>query len=341
MANIMKQLALLGCAHIHTPGFIKTMLKRSSDVKVKSVWDHDAARGQQRADELGARYLGDVDTILSDPEIAAVVICSETDRHEQLVLAAAGKKKDLFVEKPLAMGARDAYAMADAIERAGVLYQTGYFLRGGPIHNYLREILAARKLGKITRVRGSNCHSGALGGWFDTEWRWMADPKIAGCGAFGDLGTHSLDILLWLFGPITECTALLDNGTAHYPNCEETGEGLMRFKSGVIGTLAAAWDDVANPVMLLISGTEGHATMIEQKLYLTCKNIEGADGKAPWTKLPEPRSAGFDAFIDAISGKDRSKLALVPVREAAYRSAVMEAMYEGARHKKWVAPKER
>ena len=81
--------------------------------------------------------------------------------------------------------------------------------------------------------------------------------------------------------------------------------------------------------------------MIEQKLYLTCKNIDGADGKEPWTKLPEPKSAGLDAFIDAISGKDRSKLALVPVREAAYRSAVMEAMYEGAKQKKWVAPKDK
>ena len=81
--------------------------------------------------------------------------------------------------------------------------------------------------------------------------------------------------------------------------------------------------------------------MYKRQLYLQCKNIEGADGKEPWTKLPEQRSAGFDAFIDAISGKDRSKLALVPVREAAYRSAVMEAMYEGARQRKWVAPKEK
>ena len=37
------QLALLGCAHIHTPGFIKTVMART-DVKVKSVWDHDAPR---------------------------------------------------------------------------------------------------------------------------------------------------------------------------------------------------------------------------------------------------------------------------------------------------------
>ena len=41
-----------------------------------------------------------------------------------------------------------------------------------------------------------------------------ADPKIAGCGAFGDLGTHSLDILLWMFGDVASATGTIANGTA-------------------------------------------------------------------------------------------------------------------------------
>jgi predicted dehydrogenase len=231
--------------------------------------------------------------------------------------------------------------MADAIERAGVLFQTGYFVRGGPMVNFLREHVQRGSFGKITRVRGSNCHGGALGGWFDSrpndpanDWRWMADPAQAGCGAFGDLGTHLLDILLWIFGDVSEVIATLDNGTARYPDCDETGEALMRFKSGAIGTLAAAWDDVANPVFLLISGTEGHAAIIDMKLYLQCKNIEGADGKAPFDehKLPPPKPAGLDSFLDAVSGKDAT---LVTAREAAYRSAVMEAMYNSAKRNTW------
>src|SRR4051812_9426221 len=100
---MIPQLALLGCAHIHTPGFIKTALKRN-DVKIKSVWDHDATRGQARADELQARFLADYRTILSDPEINGIIICSETNRHEELVLATAVSSshvKSIFVEKPL------------------------------------------------------------------------------------------------------------------------------------------------------------------------------------------------------------------------------------------------
>src|SRR5215212_3172169 len=127
----MPTLALIGCAHIHTPGFIKAM-KARPDVKVKSVWDHDRARAEKRAGELDAKVVDDAKAIFDDRDVAAVVICSETNRHVDLVAPAAAAKKDLFVEKPLGLGAKDAYAMADAIDKAGVKFQTGYFMRGNP-----------------------------------------------------------------------------------------------------------------------------------------------------------------------------------------------------------------
>jgi predicted dehydrogenase len=331
----MTTIAFVGCGHIHTPGFVNNIKKRA-DLAVKSVWDHDRARAERRAAELGAAVVDDPKAIWRDKKITAVIICSETDRHLPLVKSAARSRKAMFVEKPLGLGSRDGYAMAAAIEKAGVIFQTGYFMRGDPKHIFLKQQIDAGVFGKITRIRGSNCHSGALGGWFDTEWRWMADPAQSGVGAFGDLGTHSLDIMLWLMGPVEKATALLDDGTARYPNCDETGEGLMRFASGAIGTLAAAWDDVANPVGLLISGTEGHAAIINGQLYFQCAKVEGADGKQPLTQLPSGRPAGLDAFFDKLAGQD---VLLVGAREAAYRSAVMEAMYAGAQKGKWIAPK--
>src|SRR5437762_1441447 len=100
-------LALVGVAHIHTPGFID-LLKTRKDVKVKSVWDHDAARAEKSAKDLGADPLKDVKQLWADPEIAAVVICSETNRHRELVLAAAKAGKHLFVEKPLGTAAKES-----------------------------------------------------------------------------------------------------------------------------------------------------------------------------------------------------------------------------------------
>lgn len=328
-------LGFVGCAHIHTPGFIN-LLKKRADVKVKYVWDHDPARAERRAQELGCPAVKDARQVWDDPEVAGAVICSETTRHAELVEGGARAKKHLFVEKPLGVTARESRTMADALERAGVHFNTGYFMRCSPQHLFLKEQVARNSFGKITRIRGSNCHSGSLGGWFDTEWRWMADPKIAGVGGFGDLGTHSLDLMMWLMGDVESATADIKVVTGRYGDCDESGEGLLRFKNGVTGTLAAGWVDVDNPVTLLISGTEGHAVLMGNDLYFKAKNVEGADGRNPWTKLPKALPEPLHQFVNAIAGSPGS--ALVTPLEAAARVAAMEAMYEGWRKKTWVQP---
>jgi predicted dehydrogenase len=330
-------IAIAGCAHIHIGGFVQTINSRP-DIRCKTVWDHDIARAEKRAAALGASVAENYEAIYADPEIEAVIVCTETNLHEQVVLPGAAAKKHLFIEKPLGIGAVDAYKMASAIDAAGVIYGTGFFMRGFPVHIFLKEQVENGAFGVITRIRGSNCHSGALRHWFDTDWRWMADPKIAGVGAFGDLGAHMLDILLWLLGDVSAVTAQLDPGTGAYPGCDETGEALLRFTRGTIGTLAAAWDDVADPVTLLISGTEGHAAIINGELYFKSALVEGADGKTPWTQLPPARPASLEAFLDAIAGKEA---VLVSAEEAASRSAVMEAMYEGAHRRAWIEPTKR
>jgi predicted dehydrogenase len=329
-------MAVVGCAHIHTPGFVKRLKERAS-VKVLRVWDHDAARGQANAEQLGSQATSDVRAIWGDKAIDAVVICSETNRHEELVMAAAAAGKHMFVEKPLGFASQDAFRMAAAIEKAGVIFQTGYFMRGSPVHLFLKEQIAAGAFGQITRARHSNCHKGSLGGWFDKEWRWMADPGIAGCGAYGDLGTHSLDILMWLLGDVARVTASIRTVTRRYGDCDESGEGLLEFANGVIATLAAGWVDVANPVSVLVSGTQGHAFVSGGQLFFQSERVEGADGKAPWTKLPAALPHAFELFLDTLEGK--TGLPLVTVREAADRSAVMEALYAGAREHAWVTPR--
>jgi 1,5-anhydro-D-fructose reductase (1,5-anhydro-D-mannitol-forming) len=325
--------ALVGGAHIHTPQYVSA-LKARDGVRVKYAWDHDADRAAKRAAELGCPAVGDVRRIWDDPEVEAVVICSETNRHHDLVMAAAHAKKHMFVEKPLGITARESFAMAAAIEKANLLFTTGYFMRTAREHIFLRDQVAKGNLGKITRARGSNCHNGSLGGWFDGEFRWMADPKVAGVGAFGDLGTHSLDILMWIFGGIDSATADIRVETNRYPGCDESGEALLKFHNGVIGTLAAGWVDVDNPVSLMLSGTEGHATVINGLLYYKCSKVPGADGRDAWSDMPPRTPLPITQFLDALDGKPHDNL--VKPSEAAARVAAMEAAYQGSRTQSWV-----
>jgi predicted dehydrogenase len=308
--------------------------KNRPDVRVKFVWDHDAARAERRAKEVGAQPVTDLNTIWDDKEITAVVILSETNRHPELVLAAVKAGKNMFVEKPLGITGAESRTMADAIEKAGLLFSTGYFNRVDPKQIFLRQEVAAGNFGQITRVRASNCHNGSLGGWFDTEWRWMADPKIAGVGAFGDLGTHKLDILMWMLGDIQSVTGDIHPVTHRYGDCDETGEALIRFKNGVIGTLAAGWVDIEDPVQLLISGTQGHAVIYNGQLYYHSEKVPGSDSHKAVENLPPAPKAPMHQFLDAVAGQPGTPL--VTPSEAAARVVVMEAIYQAARDQKWV-----
>src|ERR1017187_8392020 len=286
-------LAFVGVAHIHTPSFMDLLMKRA-DVKVKCIWDHDAARVEKCAAATGFPVAKDVKEIWSDPEIAAVVICSETNRHFDLVLAGVKAGKHMFVEKPLGITAKESTEMAEAIVKAKLLFTTGYFMRTDPKHLFLK--------GEITK------------GNFGT---------ITGVGAFGDLGTHKLDILMWLLGDVDSVTADVRSVTGRYGDCDETGEALIQFKNGVIGTLAAGWVDVDDPVQLLISGIEGHAVIVDGFLYYGSKKVPGTNSKDPYTKLPKALPVPMNQFVDAVAGaKDQP---LVPPREAAARVTVMEA----------------
>jgi predicted dehydrogenase len=265
----------------------------------------------------------DPKAIWSDAEIKGVVICSETDRHKDLVLAAAAAGKNMFVEKPLGFTSEDSKAMAAAIEKSGKVFTTGYFMRTDPVLLFLKEQVGKGSFGKISRVRGSNCHNGSLAHWFDTDYRWMADPKIAGVGAFGDLGTHALDILIKVVA-------------GNYGDCDESGEALLKFKNGITGTLAAGWVDLANPDTFLISGTEGFAYVDRGSLFFASRNVPGANGRQPWVDLPPPAPPPMDQFVDAVAGK--TGLPLVTPQEAAARVSVMEAAYKGSHTHAWVSP---
>jgi predicted dehydrogenase len=334
-------IALVGCAHIHVPGFT-TLLAGREDVRVKWAWDADPARVAKWGSAVGARTAPTVAEIMADPEVKGVLITSETSRHRELVMAAAAAGKHMFVEKPLAGTGAESRAMAEAIEAASVLFTTGYFMRTDPKILFLREQVAKGAFGRITHAAAWNCHSGSLGGWFDEKpgnvaetWRWMADPKIAGVGAFGDLGTHSLDVLMWLLGPVERTSAEVRVITGRYGDCDETGTAMLRFKDGVVATLVAGWVDVANPVTLQIAGTEGHAVVFADELYFESKKVPGSKLAAPVTGLPPGPKPPLMQWVDAIGGQKGQPL--VTPGEAAARVAVMEAAYESARSGRWVS----
>ncbi len=319
------KLGWAGVGHIHTPGFSTEVLKRG--IACAGVYDHDADRAKKNAETLK----GPVQTLAElakNSDATAYVVTSETVHHLEIVSALAKTGKPIFVEKPVGFDAKQSEALLKILTEHKNTFSTGYFSRGGAGVQTLKRLVDEKHFGTLTRVRASNCHSGAIGGWFDTDWRWMADKSRAGVGAFGDLGTHVLDLLLWMFGSIHSVTGAFSNGTARYEGCEELGEALLKFSNGVIGTMAAGWDDVADPYRLMIMGTKGYATLGRDLM------VAGEDGKlAVYEKLEPAKPAGFSGWLDHLEGKQAD---LVTPKEATNRDVVMSAIYKGAHEHKWI-----
>ena len=116
----MKKIAVLGSSHIHAPGFSDILMNRS-DVEVVTVWDPDPAIAQKYASKLNCRSMTEDSSILNMQEIDAVVVMSQTIRHESLALQIAESKKHCYIEKPLGSGQSDAKKIKQALESAGVI----------------------------------------------------------------------------------------------------------------------------------------------------------------------------------------------------------------------------
>ncbi len=322
----MIKFALLGCAHIHTPRVID-MLAPRQDVRIVSVWDRDEAKAARAATRLNLKPASNVQDALVD--VDGVLVLSETDQHEALVEAVLEHPLPLFVEKPLGINRHVASRLATAIAATGVLFQTGYFMRNLAGYQYLKQQLDAGAFGTLTRARAVVSHGGALSGLFDDEWRWHTDSSQAGTGAFGDLGTHALDLLLWLLAghELAQVTATIQPGTNRY-GCDELGESLLQFHSGVIASVAAGWVDVSSPVTLELSGTHMHALVRRGEVFISTPYAQ--DVKAA---LPPALPHAVELFCDALAGKD---VALVDVQEAAARVTIMDTLYESAVQGRWL-----
>lgn len=324
--------AIVGVAHIHTPGFVN-MLKERDDVRVKAVYERtQQERGENTAKELGATFTQNLDDILNDPEITSVVICSETVYHSELVEQCAAAGKDLFVEKPLATTVEDAARIRAAVEKAGVKFQTGFFMRSNGAVQFAKAEVAAGHLGKITRMRHTNCHSAAINNWFHPDWEWIPDKALAGGGGFADLGAHSLDIILMILRPVcgqvSKVAASLGSGFVRYKDTDEFGTGLITFESGATAVIEASWVDPQMSSPIEINGTEGQIQIVGDKVFYYSKHVDGADGGEVKT-LPENAPHAFQLFFDALNGHELA-VPLVTIEEAAEEARVMAEMYQAA-----------
>lgn len=185
----------------------------------------DAAKGF--LNEFGGAYAtADVNQVLADDAIDAVLVSTHHDTHVTLGVAAAEAGKHILMEKPLSMTVPQCDAVVEAVEKAGVRLMTGFKLRFAPLIQEAKRLVPEPFL----LVGQMMCNR-----WPDTSW--AADP-VKGGGNILSQGCHTFDLVCYLAGaePVAVFAAG-GNYTHENKTYPDNLAGIIRFANGAAASI--------------------------------------------------------------------------------------------------------
>jgi predicted dehydrogenase len=347
------RVGIIGCGGIangkHMPS-----LKKVKQAQMVAFCDIEEERARQAAEEYGeagATVHADYRRLLDDKTIDVVHVCTPNDSHAPITIAALEAGKHVMCEKPMAKTADGARQMRDAAKRTGKKLTIGYQSRQRPDSQYLYNACRRGDLGEIYFAKGHAIRRRAV-----PTWGVFLDEEKQGGGPLIDIGTHALDLTLWLMdnyqvksvmGATYRKLADRENAANAFGpwdpkqfTVEDSAFGFITMQNGATIILESSWAlntlDVREAQSTLC-GTEGGADMVGGL------RINGEDQSRLWEKKIDTKAGGV-AFYSGASESESDREArlwieavindtppVVLPEQACVVSEILEAIYASAR----------
>jgi len=344
---------IIGCGGIafgkHMPS-----LKKLADVRLVAFCDIDREKAERAAKEFGessSKTYTDYQELLKDKSIDVVHVCTPNNTHAEITIAALESGKHVMCEKPMAKTYAEAKAMVEAAKRTGKKLTIGYQNRFRQDSQYLHKLCREGILGDIYFAKGLAIRRRAV-----PTWGVFLDEEKQGGGPLIDIGTHALDLTLWMMGNYEPKVVL---GTAYHKlgkkanaanawgpwdpekfTVEDSAFGFIVMKNGATIILESSWalnTLEVDEAKCLLSGTEGGADMKDGlringerfgELYTTRVDLDGGgvdfyEGKAESAADLEAR-----LWIESIIHDTEP---VVKPEEALVVTRILEAIYQSAK----------
>jgi predicted dehydrogenase len=174
-------------------------LRRLGNVEVAAVADVTAELAGRFAQQMGIpRSTGDYRTLLDDPEIEAVHVCTPNALHHPISKAFLLAGKHVLCEKPLALSSAEAKDLVEVAQAKNAANCLNHNLRYYPVVQHMRQMIANGDLGDVLVVQGTYSQDWLL---YDTDWNWRIQAKDNGpLRVMGDIGSHWMDMVQHLTG---------------------------------------------------------------------------------------------------------------------------------------------
>jgi len=239
------------------------ILSQMKKVKVITVCDVSKEKATKLAEEIGAKSCVDYHQLLD--EVDAVWICTPPFKRTEIATTCSKAGKDVFLEKPIALGLTDADNIVNTAAEAGIKLQLGYVLRFTNPYKLLHDTFSSGELGELV-----NCWTRRYMP-FNAKGRWYGKQNESG-GVLLDVGRHDVDWLRWIGGEVQTVFGKVFRVRKGI-EADEHAQAVIIFKNSGMGTIEVSWSSTLSEESVGIVGTKG--SMIVDSTGKIRKKIEG------------------------------------------------------------------
>ena len=349
---------IIGCGGIahgkHMPG-----LKMTKHVDMVAFCDIIESRATKAASEYGtddAKAYKDYKKLLKNEKLDMVYVLTPNKSHAAITITALEAGNHVMCEKPMAKTAKDARAMVDAAKRTGKLLTIGYQSRHMADARYIKAAVERGDLGDIFFAKAHALRRRAV-----PTWGVFLNEEEQGGGPLIDIGTHALDLTLWLMnnykpksvmGNVYKklnhngvCGNAFGNWNPDEFTVEDSAFGFITMEDGATISLETSW------ALNIVDFAEAKTTLCGTKAGADMKSgvrINGDDLGLLYEKTPDLTKgsvAYFEGesndplvieqmvFINAI--RKGTPLVVLP-EQACVVTEILEAIYKSAKTGKLV-----
>lgn len=288
--------------------------------------------------KYGIKEYADVDSMLNDPVIDVVCICTPSFLHAPLAVQAAGAKKHIIVEKPMAITREECDAVIRACDENNVKMAVISQLR---FTDAIRDLKKAVKEGKLGRIVMGDVYMKYYRSqeYYD-KGGWRGTWKMDGGGALMNQGIHGIDLLLYIMGPVSSVYGKTRTLTRNI-EVEDTASALVEFENGALGVIQGTTSIYPGQSRRLeINGDKG--TIIVEEDSIIKWEIEGQERssqaikeKSSMNSASNPAAFGIEGHIlqitDMVEAIKSDRTPLVDQHEGRKPVELILAIYESSR----------
>ena len=217
---------------------------KSENSELVAVMRRDAEKAADYARRHNVpKWYSDASELINDPDIDAVYVATPPGSHASYAIKAMRAGKPVYVEKPMARNYAECKEMLKVSEETGMPIWVAYYRRSLPAFLKVKELVDSGAIGKPLTVHITLHKPPRKTDRNQPPTDWHVRPEISGGGYFFDLGSHELDYLDFVFGPIKNVSGVASNRAGLYP-AEDTVIGTWEHESGVTGS--GSWCFVAD-----------------------------------------------------------------------------------------------